>query len=96
VTLEGENAFIEYDAAGQTMVEAKTEVDRADQNYKTLREVAGDKVSKSADLRNMLEAYASLAKAQGALNEAVYHRLTSLAAVERITAGGVKINYPNR
>ena len=96
VTLEAENAFIEYEAAGLTMVEAKIEVQSADQNYKTLREVAGDQVSKAADLRNMLEAYASLAKAQAAQNEAVYHRITSLAAVERITAGGVKINYPHR
>ena len=96
VALEAENSVIDFEAAGQTMAEAKIEVERANANYMTLREVAGDKVSKAADLRNMLEAYANLARAQGALNEAIYHRITALAAIERISAGGIRVNYPNR
>ena len=57
---------------------------------------ADGQVSKAADLKNILEAHAAVAKSQGALNEAIYNRITALAAIERITAGGIKINYPQR
>jgi outer membrane protein TolC len=95
VTLEAENAFIEYEASEATMAEAKIEVERANQNYMILRPADGQ-VSKAVDLRNVLEAHAALGKSQAALNEAVYHRITALASIERITAGGIKINYPQR
>jgi outer membrane protein TolC len=95
VTLEAENAFVDYEAAVSTVAEAKIEVDRANQNYMILRPADGQ-VSKAADLRNVLEAHGTLAKSQADLNEAVYHRITALAAIERITAGGIKVNYPNR
>jgi outer membrane protein TolC len=95
VTLEAENSYADYESAVSTVVEAKIEVDSANQNYMILRPADGQ-VSKAADLRNVLEAHGTLAKSQGALNEAVYHRITALAAIERITAGGIKVNYPNR
>lgn len=95
VTLEAENAFIEYEAAGSTVAEARSELDSANQNYMILRPADGQ-ISKAADLKNVLEAHAAVARSQAALNEAVYHRITALAAIERITAGGIKVNYPQR
>jgi outer membrane protein TolC len=96
VTLEAENAFADYFYAGQSMVEAKKQADSAKANQSALKEVVGDKVSKAADLQALLEAVGDAAQGQAAFNKAVHQRMGALANLERITGGGIKINYPGR
>lgn len=96
VALEAENSFIDYEAAIQEMAEAKIEAEKADANLTFLLGVHGDKIETAATLQKMLEYKAILARAQAAMNEANYHQITALAALERITAGGIKVNYPDR
>jgi outer membrane protein TolC len=96
VTLEAENAFIDYFYAGQSMTEAQKQVEASNANLKALKEVAGDKISKAADLEALLEAQGAAATGLAAYNEAVHQRISALANLERITGGGIKINYPGR
>jgi outer membrane protein TolC len=96
VTLEAQDAWIEYFYAGASMAAAKKQAAAGSANLSTLREVAGDKVDKAATLQQLLEAQEEAAKGQAAFNEAVYHRISALANIERISAGGIKINYPGR
>jgi hypothetical protein len=96
VTLEAANAWIVYYYAGQEMAESKIQADAGNKNLMLLKEVAGDKVSTAATLQQLLEAQEEAAKGQATYNEAVYQRISALANIERISAGGVKINYPGR
>jgi outer membrane protein TolC len=96
VTLEAENAFIDYHYAGLSMAEAKKQAEAGKANLAALKEVAGDKVSTAANLQSLLEAQGEAATGQAAYNDAVRQRIAALANIERITAGGVKINYPGR
>lgn len=96
VTLEAANAWIEYFFAGQSMAESKIQSDAGKKNLELLKKVAGDQVSSAATLQQLLEAQEEAAKGQATYNEAVYQRISALANIERITGGGVKINYPGR
>ncbi len=93
VALEAENAFIDYEIAGKSVEEARIAMDRAKANYMSLESVVGQRISKSADLKTLLESYAVLAKAQASYNESIYHRVTALSALERVTAGGVQVKF---
>ena len=95
VTLEAEDAFVEYSSAGTAMVYAKRLSD-AGTKSKMILEEAGAKVSSAASLREMLEAQEEAAKGKAAYNEAVFKRIAALANIERITAGNIKVNYPGR
>jgi hypothetical protein len=53
-------------------------------------------VNSSATLKELLESQEDAAKGSAAYNEAVYKRIAALANIERITAGGIKVNYPGR
>ncbi len=96
VTLEAEDAWIAYFYAGDSMTLAKKQAAAGKANLTALREVAGDKVDKKATLQELLEAQEEAAKGQAAFNEAVFQRISALANIERISAGGIKINYPGR
>jgi len=96
VALEAENAYIEYHYAGLSMEKAKKQADSANSNLMTLKEVAGDQVTTATALQQLLEAQEEAAKGQAAYNEAVYQRISALANIERITAGGIRVNYPGR
>lgn len=96
VTLEAHNAFFEYYYAGFSMETAKKMSEASNSNLKLLKEVAGDRVDKSSTLQQLLEAQDLAAKGQAAHNKAVYQRIAALANIERITAGGIKVNFPGR
>ena len=96
VTLEAEVAFIDWRQAGEAMIRAKRQADAGSANLKSLKEVAGDKVSTTATLQQLLEAQRDSSQGMAAFNEAIYLRIVALANIERITAGGIKINYPGR
>ena len=96
VTLEAENAFVDYQFAGKAMIQSREQSDTAKKNLDTLKEVAGDKVNSAATLQQLLEAAGEAGQARAAYNEAFYQRISALANIERITAGGIKINYPGR
>ena len=96
VTLEAQNAWIDYHFAGISMETAKKQADAGNKNLTLLREVAGDRVSTAATLQQLLEAQEEAAKGTAAYNEAVYQRITALANIERITAGGFCVKYPGR
>jgi outer membrane protein TolC len=96
VTLEAEDAWIEYYHAGLAMTAAKKQATAGQKNLEILRETFGDKIDKRATLQGFLEAQEEAAKGQAAFNEAVYHRISAMANIERITAGGIKMKYPGR
>jgi len=96
VVLEADNALIDFNEAGKTMAIALRQANAGKNNVKRLQEVAGEKVSSAATLESLLEGQGTSARGQAAYNEAVYKRIVALANLERITAGGVKVNYPGR
>jgi outer membrane protein TolC len=96
VTLEAEKAWDDYYYSGLSMTAAKEQAEAGNKNLVLLKPVVGDKVSSAATLQQLLEAEEEAAKGTAAYNEAVYQRIAALANIERITAGGFKINYPGR
>lgn len=96
VTLEAEDAYVEYASAGQGMVIAKRLSDAGNKSKSILEAADGPKVSSATSLQQMLEAQEEAAKGRAAYNEAVYKRIAALANIERITAGNIKVNYPGR
>lgn len=96
VALEAENSYIDYLYSGKSMEKAKKQADAGNKNLLILRDVAGDRVSTSATLTQLLEAQEDAAKGNAAYNEAVYRRIAALASIERITAGGIKVKYSGR
>jgi len=96
VTLEAESAWNEFHFAGLAMEASKRQADAGARNLSLLKEVAGDKVSTAATLQQLLEAQEEAAKGQATYNESVYSRISALANIERITAGGFTIKYPGR
>jgi hypothetical protein len=96
VTLEAENAYIDFLYAGRTMAAAKEQRDAARKNFNDIVKVGGKTVDTAAKLTDELEAQAQKSLGEAALNEAVYKRIVALASIERITAGGMKIKFPGR
>ena len=96
VTLEADTAWCDYHYAGLSMAKAKIQLQESKENLKDLKEAAGMVIDNRSKLEQVLMAQEETTKAQAALNEAIYQRISALANIERITAGGVRINYPGR
>ncbi len=92
VTLEAENAYLEFELASEKLQLAKQKRDSGVELQKSARENAPN--TKAKDL--LLQAEVAAARAQSDYVQAVYQYILSLAALERITAGGIRPAFPDR
>jgi hypothetical protein len=93
VCLEAENAYFNWVAATRAIDEARREAAKEGRALKErLREAAGGIQTKEEVLT--AEVSATLAIAE--LNKARYEQIIALSNLERITAGGIRVNFPGR
>jgi hypothetical protein len=92
VTLEAENAFFEFELANENLILAKEQLDLAFDFLKRTHEQAESTKDKTV----IVQAEITVAKVQSDYVEAVFDHLLSLAALERITAGGIRPAFPGR
>jgi len=91
--LEAENAFINFEQMSRTVELGKIKFDRGRDLMERIKEgVDNPKAPKD----QLVMGYAQAAKAQADYVEAVYQYLLALAALERVTAGGVRPAFPGR
>jgi outer membrane protein TolC len=92
VKLDAENAFYEYELASQKLRIAE----RKFKDGKDLQQRTRDMSDSVKEKDLLVQAYIVSIKAQSDYVEAVYQHLLSLAALERITAGGICPKFPGR
>lgn len=93
IHLEAENAYLEYDLAAKTVTGGKRKFDAG----RSLMAWVRDNVDNPAFDRDVLVGgYIQAAKAQSDYVEAVWKYLLTLANLERVTAGGVRPDFPGR
>jgi outer membrane protein TolC len=94
VSLEAEDAFLRWVESGakvKTTREAKEAADRLKQfTENQVKNALGNVIEET--LRNDITA----GQAKAAFNEALFQQVLALAALERVTAGGVQANFPDR
>jgi outer membrane protein TolC len=91
--LEAENTYFTFELGGKRVAAAKTAFDAAKDQMERIRE-GFDNPKAAKD--QLLMAYGQAAEAQSEYIEAVYQYLLALAALERVTAGGVRPAFPGR
>jgi hypothetical protein len=96
VVLETKSSFSEWEKWTKTGTLAKSESKSAKDLYSRLRKVADDEGFKQVTIENVIRAHAAYTEATAAFNEARFQQIVSLAALERITGGGIRVNYPGR
>jgi len=92
IRLEAANAFLKWEAASIRVREAKIRFDRGRRMVEESRSAAVAK--QDAELLVTNEALAG--KAQAEYVEAVYEHIKTLAALERVTGGGILAQFPER
>jgi hypothetical protein len=92
VGLEAENGFLELEFATSKLQEKKRELDIALKIEKYALENAPNTKDKSI----VVQALVVAAKSRAEYLEAAFQHLMSLAAIERITAGGIQPAFPGR
>ncbi len=92
ITLEAENAFFEYELANEKLILATEQRDYAEDLQNRIRE--NQENTKAKD--QIVQAEITIAKVQSDYNEAVFEHILALAALERITAGGIRPALPGR
>jgi outer membrane protein TolC len=92
VILEAQNAYFEFQLASERMVLAKEKYDKGLDLQQFLKDSAPDIRAKDQIVAGMVIG----AKAQSDYVEAVYQYILALAALERITAGGIRPAFPGR
>lgn len=92
VGLEAENAYYEWVAASRHVEAARTSAKSGRELKARLREAAGGVQTKE----EVLTAEVSATLAEAAFNRALYDQIVALSNLERITAGGVRVNFPGR
>ncbi|MCX7665166.1 MAG: TolC family protein [Gemmataceae bacterium] len=90
VTLEATTAYIDWVRAKEKVALARQGVKAAKEMQERQREATGGNFTKS----EILTTEASVTKAQVSLNEALYDQIIALATLERVTAGGIRLNLP--
>lgn len=93
IILEAETAFFDFETAAERVQINKSKyefgkdlMDRTRENIENLK----------ADKAQLVQSYSIAARAQADYVESVYQYLLALAALERITAGGVCPQFPGR
>ena len=92
IGLEAEVAYTRWTAAVEKVKASRESAEAGKRSIKRLREAAGAVITKEEVLLSELAA----ARAQASLNEALYDQIVAMANIERITAGGVRVNYHGR
>jgi outer membrane protein TolC len=92
IALEADIAFVRWTSSVEKVKSSKESADAGKRSIKSLREAAGGVITKEEVIVTELAA----AKAQASLNEALYDQVVAIANIERITAGGVRVNFPGR
>lgn len=92
IIAEAETTFFDFELASENLTQA-TEQFRISKDIQQRVRDASD-TTKAKDQLLLAEVEAS--KAQSAYLQAVYDYLLALAALERITAGGIRPNFPGR
>jgi len=92
VILEAKNAFYEFEYANEKLILAKEKLDLA----LDLRKRAREKADSTKEKDQIVQAEITVAKVQSDYVEAVFDHVLALAALERITAGGIKPAFPDR
>jgi len=92
VILEAMTTFIDFDLASEKLRLTKLQFD----NGKDLQQRAADTAAETKQKDQLLQAFVVAAQSQSAYVEAVYQYLLALAALERVTAGGIQPPFPGR
>lgn len=92
IALEAEIGHSRWDEATRKVENFREAAARGKDLIDRQREASGGNLTKEDMLMNEVSATQS----QAAFNEALYHQILSLANLERITAGGVHVNFPGR
>lgn len=93
VHLEAENAYHEYDLAAKNVLGGKRKFEFAKDLMERVRENADNP---KAEREQLVRGYIDAAKAQSDYVESVWQYLLTLAHLERVTAGGVRPDFPGR
>jgi hypothetical protein len=92
ITLEAENAYFNWVAAARQVESSRVSAKSGRELKARLREAAGGVQTKE----EVLTAEVSATLAEAAYNRALYDQIIALSNLERITAGGVRVNFPGR
>jgi outer membrane protein TolC len=92
VALEAEVAWARWAEATRQVAEARKAAASGRALINRQREAAGGAAQEDIAILNE----ASAARAFASLNEALYDQVIAIANLERVTAGGVRINFPTR
>lgn len=92
VGLEAEVAHARWGEADANVRVAKRAAEKARQLREREKEAAGGELNRQDILINEISSVQALAN----LNQALYDQVIALANLERITAGGVRVNFPGR
>ena len=90
--MEAEVGYAEYAEATKKVAVSKEASVAGKSLTERQREAAGGNLTKEDILMNEVSA----ARSFGAYNLALYDQIIALANLERITAGGVRVNFPGR
>lgn len=93
IVLEAESAFYDFDLAAQRLAVSTQQFNLIEK----LEEQARGELATIIKAKDQLvQAEVTAAKARSDYTEAVYTYLLALAALERVTAGGIRPNFPDR
>lgn len=92
VALEAEVGYSKYVEATRKVAIYKEASKAARSLVERQREASGGNLTKEDTLMNEVSA----ARAFAAYNQALYEQIVALANLERITSGGVRVNFPGR
>jgi len=93
LVLEAETSFIDFEAAAKSVAISKESYTAAKDLMERIRE-GFDNPKAAKD--QLLLAYGQAAESQGEYVQAVFEYLLEMAALERVTAGGVRPAFPGR
>jgi outer membrane protein TolC len=92
VVLEAETTFFDFEQASENLTLAKQRWKLS----KDIQELAKDAADRTNAKDQLLQAEVVAAKAQSDYLQAVHDYLLALAALERVTAGGIRPEFPGR
>jgi len=93
ITLEAETTFIDFDASAKSLAISRESMTAAKDLMDRIRD--GFDNPKAAK-EQLLLSYGQAAEAQGEYVQAVFQYLLDMAALERVTGGGVRPAFPGR
>jgi hypothetical protein len=89
ITLEAEDAFLRWQAAYDRAQQSAKSAKRADDLAKNSKSAFLEVPNRPNGVRDWLEAVVLAGQVKASLNEALHQQALGVAALERITAGGL-------